>query len=429
MRIIIVFSLVALRIPGDGGSQIMARVSRDSPTYTKDCDPPNRWFHIWLNVMLLTYHTKCWTNFTKLDYDNVTRTTRNQPGVETKVLGFGNLTVVEYLDPQFTWATEYFSYITWDLYKYLGYENMKDIFSAPYDFRKAPNEMGDFFKKFKQLITDAFYANDNRRVILMCHSMGCPVTLYFLNHEKQAWKDKFVESMVTMSGAWGGTAKALRVLYRGESFNHFDPMAIREEERTNPSLAWMMPSSNFWGKDELVVNATYPGGVNATAKDLPLYFKYLNQTTMVDMFEDTKDLTHDLTPPGVEVHCLYGGGLSTVTHVEIKKTQSIVFPDLTYYLNIAKYGPTEGDGTVNQRSLEGCHRWIDQQEQPVTYKHFPKMEHSEILYKHRAKHYIRNLVRSINQRTDRAQKVSPGRKPSKGKKRLPNFLPHVNSIF
>ena len=37
----------------------------------------------------------------KLHYNNVTRTTSNSPGVETRIPGFGTVEVIEYLDPDY----------------------------------------------------------------------------------------------------------------------------------------------------------------------------------------------------------------------------------------------------------------------------------------------------------------------------------------
>ena len=49
--------------------------------------------------------------------------------------------------------------------------------------------------------------NGNRRVTLVAHSMGGPVSLYFLTQfarVTQQWKDTYIKSWVTLSGAWSG---------------------------------------------------------------------------------------------------------------------------------------------------------------------------------------------------------------------------------
>lgn len=41
--------------------------------------------------------------------------------------------------------------------------------------------------------------------------MGGPMSLYFLNSQTQAWKDRYIKCLVTLSGAWGGSVKAVKV--------------------------------------------------------------------------------------------------------------------------------------------------------------------------------------------------------------------------
>lgn len=49
--------------------------------------------------------------------------------------------------------------------------------------------------------------NDAQRVILICHSMGCMNSLYFLNHASDEWKAKYVRSLITLAAPWGGAVK------------------------------------------------------------------------------------------------------------------------------------------------------------------------------------------------------------------------------
>lgn len=74
----------------------------------------------------------------RLEYDNTTRTTRNSPGVETRIPGFGNSSTVEWLDPSRTSLGAYFKDIA-SVLEALGFERGVSIRGAPYDFRKAPS--------------------------------------------------------------------------------------------------------------------------------------------------------------------------------------------------------------------------------------------------------------------------------------------------
>jgi len=75
----------------------------------------------------------------KLNYDNVTRTTSNQPGVDIRISGWGNPIVVEYIDPSRASPGSYFSDIGNMLVNDMGYVRNVSLRGAPYDFRKGPS--------------------------------------------------------------------------------------------------------------------------------------------------------------------------------------------------------------------------------------------------------------------------------------------------
>ena len=72
-----------------------------------------------------------------LRYDNMTRTTKNQDGVEIMTTEFGNTSTIEYINPSRIRYTVYFDPIVKSLESH-GYEVGLNLFGTPYDFRKSP---------------------------------------------------------------------------------------------------------------------------------------------------------------------------------------------------------------------------------------------------------------------------------------------------
>ena len=127
------------------------------------------------------------------------------------------------------------------------------------------------------------------------------------------------------------------------------------EQRTSPSLAWLMPQEGFWESDEVLVETP---DTNYTLKDYHKFFSDLDEPNAMLMREDTKDLIAGLPPPNVEVFCLHGSGVDTTEKLVYKKGE---FPGADPSLILKG----DGDGTVNWRSLIGCTRWDGQQSQSV----------------------------------------------------------------
>lgn len=49
--------------------------------------------------------------------------------------------------------------------------------------------------------------------------MGGPMSLTFLNRQSQSWKDKYIQSLITLNGVWGGSMKAIKVYAIGKYLN------------------------------------------------------------------------------------------------------------------------------------------------------------------------------------------------------------------
>ncbi|XP_025836355.1 group XV phospholipase A2 isoform X2 [Agrilus planipennis] len=373
-------------IPGDGGSQLEAKLNKSSVVHYVCEKSTSGFFNIWLNLELLVpLVIDCWVDNVKLNYDNVTRKTFNQPGVETRIPGFGSSETVEWLDPSHASTGAYFKYIG-DILVKLGHERNITIKGAPYDFRKAPNENQEYFENLKNLIETAYDENGNQSVMLIAHSMGGPMSLQLLSRQKQSWKDKYIKCLITLAGAWGGSVKAVKVYAIGDDLGSYAlrESVMKQEQITSPSLSWMLPNQYFWDKDEVLVQTSKK---NFSLSNIEEYFRSLNFPIGWEMRKDTLPYQQGNIAPGVEVHCLFGVNITTVERLYYKPgTWLDGYPTL---IN------GDGDGTVNRRSLEGCLRWSKMQSQPVHYQAFPKVDHMGILKEQAVLNYISNLINSV----------------------------------
>jgi len=85
-----------------------------------------------------------------------------------------------------------------------GYERGVSVRGAPYDFRYAPHSQPFYFVKLRQLVEETWAVNGRRKVVLVAHSMGGLYASYFLRRRSGAWKDQYIEALVTVNTPWAG---------------------------------------------------------------------------------------------------------------------------------------------------------------------------------------------------------------------------------
>lgn len=374
-----------LFIAGDGGNQLYAKLNKtDSPHYFCKLKT-NDYFELWLNLEEISpYVVDCLVDNLRLVYDNNTRTTRNANGVDIKVNNFGQTDTLEYLDSSHIYGTSYFAYMVNALVTKLNYVKGKEIRGAPYDWRKAPNELGEFFKNLTGLLIETYNTNNNTQVIIIAHSMGNPIILYWLNNYlSKEQKDLYIRAFVSLAAPWGGAVKTLRLMASGDNIDVIvvKPLSARPYQRSAVSTAWLMPSDTFWSDNEILVSQPKQ---NYTVKDYKKFFQDISYTDGYEMRLDVEKLTYDLFAPEIEVHALYGVGVKTTESFVYTGNQ---FPDSQP--NVI-YG--DGDGTVNIRSLLGYKRWYNDQNEKIFFKEFKGVDHLAILKNQDAIDYILNLI-------------------------------------
>ncbi|CAF0721102.1 unnamed protein product [Brachionus calyciflorus] len=373
-------------VPGYGGNQLHARLNKtDAPHYFCQLKTSG-FFELWLNLQEITpYVIDCFIDNIRLEYNNETKTTKNRDGVETKVNDFGGTTTVEYLDESKYSVTIYFGAIVDALVKKLNYTRGVNVRGAPYDWRKSPNELTDYYKNFTKLIEETYEMNNNTKVMLVAHSMGNPVSLYWLNNfVSQAWKDKYLKNFVSLSAPWGGASKTMRLMASGDNIDIIvvKPISVRSYQRSAPSTAFLMPNDRFWTRDDILVTTPFR---NYTVYDYEDFFNDIGYPLGNEMRKNTERLIYHFEPPNVESHFLYGTGLKTPESFTYLKPKD--FPDSQPAVT---YG--DGDGTVNLKSLQGFKKWIGQTKYGIYNQEIPGAEHVATLKHPTTIEYIIQLM-------------------------------------
>ncbi|XP_076470777.1 lysosomal phospholipase A and acyltransferase-like [Babylonia areolata] len=374
-------------VPGDGGSQLFAKLDRPTVPHFYCSQKTAEYYNIWLDLEeLAPVPIDCFVDNMKLRYNRTTHTSHNAEGVDIRIDSFGETQTVEWLDPDRLShdvpSLAYF-YTLVEMLVAHNYTRNVNIKGAPYDFRRAPNELGDFYKNLTRLIEDTYVENGNSPMVMVAHSMGNPVMLYFYNHMPLAWKNKYIRAHIALAGVWAGAVKPIRLMTSGDSLGVIvvSPLTVRPEQRAMPSTAWLMPSTRLWNSSEVLVITEHR---NYTVSDYQQLFKDINYTDGFMLWQDTKDLIIDLQAPQVEVHGVHGYGLPTPG---VLKFKSGGFPD-TYPDTI----PDDGDGTVNIRSLEAFLGWEAKQKAPVKHLVLKGAEHMAILKDPRTLDYVLNFL-------------------------------------
>lgn len=368
-------------IPGAGGSRLDALLDKPKVVNLLCERKTDRFSNIWFNKMqMMPWAIDCWADNLRLEYDRTARKTVNSPGVTISVPGWGFAETVEWNDPAHSLFTGYFVNVVNALVQ-LGYRREVSIRGAPYDFRKAPFEDELFPIKLKHLVEETYETNKNTPITFIVHSLGGPKILHFLQRQTQEWKDQYVRRVISLSAAWGGDASSLKTLTVGEDAGIFiiKSKAMKTMFGSASSMARLMPSPLFWKEDEVLAKTNKR---SFTVNDYEAFYETIGFPDGWEMYKDALPYIQNFTAPGVEVYCYYGSDVKTLEKLDFGWSH-----DMSGTPKI-EYGA--GDGLINERSLEACKVWSDEQKQPIHAKAYPSVNHMTILSN-------RNVLRDVAQ--------------------------------
>ena len=336
-------------IPGLGGSILEAKWDISFSWYRFFCQrEEEHWTQIWPSAFsAIPLENTCWANLIKTETDGTN--INSSKGVDVRAKDFGGLSGINILDEVDLYLlnipiVKYFEETTQKL-KELGYDQ---LYGAPYDFRLIINRnyLDNYLLRLKRLIKEAWRKSGGEKVTLMSHSLGGPLTSYFINCQPKSWKDKYLKKFIAISGPFGGATQALASCLTGETEGiPVSKAFMKKLEKTYGGVIWMINEPNTW-RNISMINGQ---GTN-----------YIPQILAESGSPETGDLwinralpiwRKTIENPNIETHLVYGSEVSTLF--------SLDYLDLNFD-NPQYTFENRGDGTVPGISLESpvnVHGW------------------------------------------------------------------------
>ncbi|KAJ6240894.1 phosphatidylcholine-sterol acyltransferase [Anaeramoeba flamelloides] len=366
-------------IPGFGGSKIEAKLNHFHSKHWF-CSSNKDWYLLWISLDdFLPIISECSIDYFTLFWNG--NHVENKRGAEFRVVP--SIDGIVYLEPTFHFENYFLKMV--DGFKSIGYQENFDLFGAPYDFRLSPRNLTQYFHDLTGLI-EYTYGMKNERVTLICHSMGCKLSIYFLSKKSQKWKDKHIEQLITIAPAFSGAFEGLRSLLFGNNFgdDFMTDRSFRSLIVSCPGIYFDLPSNTILWPDPLVISDTKD--YYSTKDDyLGLFYdlEFPQESTQI-----LKSIWNDviiLEAPKVKTRIFFGYGTNTRAQVVFKG-------DLTkrnyYYIN------KDGDGVLSKELiLQFCKAWTDNSENSC--QGFPGIKHQELVSN---EYVIKNIIELITKK-------------------------------
>ena len=210
-----------------------------------------------------------------------------------------------------------------------------------------------YYRGVKKLIETMYRENGNTKVTIVAHSMGGPISLYFLTSIPditQEWKDKYIKAFIPLAGAWSGGSEIAYTEINGkdllENIDFISTSSLTKPIlRSFQSVVWLLPRGEEWNNKVIVKTPSRSYTVN----DYEALFRDIGFPEGYTMYQGILNINKGWPAPNVPTHCFYGVGVPT----ELQMVYDSGFPDKEPIEIIRG----DGDGDVNIESSRVCHRW------------------------------------------------------------------------
>ena len=376
-------------IPGTGGSQLEAKLNKPSVNHWY-CSKTSDWYTLWLSVVqLIPPAVNCWVDNIMLLWDPSTKVYSNNLGISTRVpYSHGSTLNFEYLDPSIKYGdSDYFHTLVEAMVQAGGIRNVS-VRGSPYDFRYAPSSAysGTWLSKMTGLVEDTYAINNQTKVTLLSHSMGCLYSLWFLNQKNATWKSQYIHRWIPTAGVFGGAGSGIKQVLSGDvsivPIPGLTGLTVREEQRSYESSLLLLPTSQVWGNSPLIITPTK----NYSSYEYESLFEKSNFQHGFERYKLIGNLTADLTSPGVNTVHLYGINKDTPTYFRYASDNN--FDEEPEAIN------GNGDDTVPLRSLQSAGiMWRDNNNGRVfSEKAYDGQTHTGIL---KSNEYIQDVIQLL----------------------------------
>lgn len=210
------------------------------------------------------------------------------------------------------------------------------------------------------------------RIVLVAHSAGGLFTLYFLNQQTQNWKNKYIESIISLGTPWAGSSIVFEAFTSGFNFNVpvLLPRAARNQQRTSETNMLLLPKTP--GFDEHKIFVTTPTK-KYSLHNVNELFHDVGYKDGSDKLMRFKGNDYQSMSPGVNMHCWYGTG--------IKTPDSYIYDDEKNFPDVdpVEVVMVDGDETVQITSLQFCKQWKNVTD-VFDIKEYPGQTHNGLLF-------------------------------------------------
>lgn len=243
---------------------------------------------------------------------------------------------------------------------------------------------------YKSLIEKTFEENDQKPVVIICHSMGCTFTYYFIKQQDPNWVNQFVSTLFIIGAPFGGTFKYMYGFFADDDYPASMFPIIRQAERTFSTAAFLLPSRRTFTNDVVLVSTP---DKNYTTDNYQEFFSDLKDLDSLEQYEDVKNLLGDnINLVGLEsmkVICMGGTGEPTLESTQFHTALTVAENERKFK---AIYG--DGDGFLQAQSMRECLKFnttsID-----FTFKEF-QLDHMQLIQHPMSINYLVNILQGIN---------------------------------